>query len=122
MNISASYKIEHSPKEPSKVRVVRQGPIEVFPPGFTPGSGQRMGARQEVLRKLLEKRFAKVFEPEFLGEGIELPGRWKAAGKLLASQVVCRDGWLSIAWKARGHCFTAEQSRGQCRPPIVATL
>jgi hypothetical protein len=48
---------------------------------------------------LLEKRFAKIFEPEILAQGLELPGRWKAAGKLMPIQVVCRDGWLTIAWK-----------------------
>jgi hypothetical protein len=98
MNVSASYKIEKSPQGSFQVRVVRQGEIEVFPPDFTPGSGQ-LSARQQVLRPLLQKRFAKVFEPEFLGQGLELPGKWKAAGKLLPVEVVCRDGWLAIAWK-----------------------
>jgi hypothetical protein len=48
---------------------------------------------------LLEKRFAKIFEPEILAQGLELPGKWKAAGKLMPIQVVCRDGWLTIGWK-----------------------
>lgn len=51
------------------------------------------------MRTLLTKRFAKVFEPEFLGEGLELPGKWKAAGKLQPIEVAARDGWLTIAWK-----------------------
>ncbi len=96
MNITAAYKIE---KTERGIRAVRQGEIEAFPPDFVPGSGQQLGGRQHVIRKLLERRFAKVFEPEFLGEGLELPGRWKAAGKLLPIQVECRDGWLVVAWK-----------------------
>lgn len=96
MNISAAYKIEKSAKG---FRVVRQGEIEVFPPDFKPDSGQQLDARRQVIRKLLERRFAKVFESEFLGEGLELPGKWKTAGKLTPIQVVCRDGWLVIAWK-----------------------
>ncbi len=96
MNISAAYKIEKSAKG---FRAVRQGEIEVFPPDFKPGSGQQLDARRQVIRKLLERRFAKVFEPEFLGEGLELSGKWKSAGRLMPIQVDCRDGWLVIAWK-----------------------
>jgi hypothetical protein len=96
MNVSAVYKIEQSPKG---VKAVRQGEIEVFPPDFTPGTGQQLDTQRQIIRTLLTKRFAKVFEPEFLGQGIELSGRWKAAGKLMPIQVVCRDGWLVIAWK-----------------------
>jgi hypothetical protein len=96
MNVSAVYKIEKSAKG---FKAVRQGPIEVCPPDFKPGSGQQLDAKRQITRILLEKRFAKVFEPEFLGEGLELSGKWKAAGKLLPIQVECRDGWLVIAWK-----------------------
>jgi hypothetical protein len=96
MNISAAYKIE---KSPAGFKAVRQGPIEVFPPDFVPGGGRQLDAQREIMRTLLKKRFAKVFEPEFLGEGLELPGKWKAAGKMQPIQIVCRDGWLVIAWK-----------------------
>ena len=96
MNISAAYKIEKSPKG---FKAIRQGEIEVFPPDFVPGSGQQIDAQRQIMRTLLTKRFAKVFEPEFLGEGLELPGKWKAAGKMLPIELVCRDGWLVIAWK-----------------------
>jgi len=96
MNVSVAYKIVQSPEG---FKAVRQGEIEVFPPDFVPGSGQQLDARRQVIRKLLEKRFSKVFEPEFLGEGLELPGKWKAAGKLIPVQIVCNDGWLVIAWK-----------------------
>jgi hypothetical protein len=96
MDISAAYKIEQSPKG---FKAVRQGDIEIFPPGFVPGKSPQLDAQRQIMRTLLKKRFAKVFEPEFLGEGLELPGKWKAAGKMLPIQVECRDGWLVIAWK-----------------------
>jgi hypothetical protein len=95
MNISAVYKIEKSGKG---FKAVRQGDIQVFPPDFTPGK-QQVSGRQQVIRKLLEKRFAKVFEPEMIGDGFELSGKWKAAGKLVPVQVVARDGWLVLGWK-----------------------
>jgi hypothetical protein len=96
MNVSASYKIEQSPQG---FKAVRQGPIEVIPPDFVPGSGQRLDAKRTIIRNLLRHRFAKVFEPEFVSKGIEFKGKWKAAGKLMPIQVVSRDGWLVIAWK-----------------------
>lgn len=107
MNVSAVYKIEKTPKG---FKVVRQGAIEVIPPDFVPGSGQQIDAKRQIIRILLEKRFAKVFAPEFLGEGLELSGKWKAAGKLAPIQVECRDGWLVIAWK-----------RAPAEPKVAAT-
>jgi hypothetical protein len=94
MNVLATYKIEQTA---TGFKAVRQGEIEVFPPDYVPG--KQIDAHRQVIRKLLEKRFAKVFEPEMLGEGLELPGKWKAAGKLQPIQVVARDGWLVIGWK-----------------------
>ncbi len=94
MNVSAAYKIE---KAPGGFKAVRQGDIQVFPPDFVPG--KQIDARRQVIRKLLEKRFAKIFEPEIVGAGLELPGKWKAAGTLQPIQVVAHDGWLVIAWK-----------------------
>ena len=96
MNITATYKIEKSAKG---FKAVRQGDIEVFPPDFVPGAGKQIDARRQVIRKLLEKRFAKVFEQEMIGEGLELPGKWKAAGKMLPIQLDAKDGWLVVAWK-----------------------
>jgi hypothetical protein len=90
MNISASYKIEKSARG---FKAVRKDKIEVLPP-----SG-KMGGKQVGIAVLLEKRFDKVFEPEILGEGFELSGKWKAAGKMAPIQWVCRDGWLVIGWK-----------------------
>ncbi|MEN6457800.1 MAG: hypothetical protein ABFC63_02630 [Thermoguttaceae bacterium] len=97
MDISAVYKIEKSAE--GQFKIARQGGLDVFPPGFVPGGDKRLSGPQQVLRKLLEKRFSKVFEPEFLGAGFDLPGKWKSFGKLVPADVVCRDGWLVIAWK-----------------------
>jgi hypothetical protein len=90
MNISAAYKIE---KAPQGFKLLRQGKIRVAP------TTERKSAQQVTVGVLLEKRFAKIFEPEILAQGLELPGKWKAAGKLMPIQVVCRDGWLTIGWK-----------------------
>ncbi|MEN6405609.1 MAG: hypothetical protein ABFC77_03970 [Thermoguttaceae bacterium] len=94
MNISATYKVERSGKG---FKAVRQGDIEVLPPDFKPG--KQIDARRQVIRKLLQKRFAKIFEPEIFGDGFELPGKWKVAGKMTPIQVAIKDGWLTIAWR-----------------------
>ncbi len=107
MNVTAHYKIARSPQG---FKAVRQGGIQVFPPGFVPGSGTRLSGRQQVLRSLLEKRFAKVFEPEIASQGFVLPGKWETAGKMLPVQFDCRDGWLVAAWK-----------RGPAEPKPAAT-
>jgi hypothetical protein len=90
MNISAAYKIE---KTTQGFRAVRQGDIEVAPPGG------KKGGKQIGVGVLLEKRFQKVFEKELLGDGFFLPGKWKAAGKMQPVQLVCQNGWLVVAWK-----------------------
>lgn len=96
MNVSAVYKIEKSPKG---FKLVRQGNIVVLPPDFIPGGGRTIDARRTVIRKLLEIRFEKVFEPEFLAEGFEPSGKWKALGRMMPIQMDCQNGWLTIAWK-----------------------
>ena len=57
-------------------------------------------SRKTVIRRLLKKRFEKVFEPEILAKGMELSGRWKAVGKLVPVEIVARDGWLTVVWKS----------------------
>ncbi len=96
MNVSAIYDVE---RPAGKFKLVRVGDIEVLPPDFVPGGQRKIDARRQVIRKLLEKRFDKIFEPEFLAEGFELPGKWKSAGRMMPVQVECRDGWLIVAWK-----------------------
>ncbi len=97
MNVSASYKITNTPQG---IQLVRQGDIEVLPPDFKPG--EQIDTRRQVIRTLLAKRFSKVFEPQFLAEGFELPGRWQAAGRLMPVEIIAQDGWLVISWKQTG--------------------
>jgi len=99
MNISATYKIE---AVESGFKFVREGIIEVFPPDFDPESGEKIDARRSVIRKLLEKRFENVFEPEFIAKGFDMPGKWKPVGRMLPIQVTAQDGWLVISWKRAG--------------------
>jgi hypothetical protein len=87
----ASYKIA---KTPEGFKAIRQGIVNVAPAGDSPDTG----GRQTAIRSVLQGRFDKILEPEFVEKGIELSGRWKAAGKLMPIQVKSRNGWLVIAW------------------------
>jgi len=94
MNIGASYKFVPNGKG---IQADRQGELEIFPPDFKPGD--QLSVPQQTLRRILERRFGKLFKPTLQGEGLELPGRWKQAGKLYVNQVLSEQGWLQLGWR-----------------------
>ncbi len=93
MDITVVYKIE---KTDAGFKAVRQGEIQIFPPGR-----QQVGGKEEIIRNLLTKRFSKIFEPEIIGEGFFFSGKLKKVGKMLPVDVQSHDGWLTIAWRRR---------------------
>ena len=90
MDVTVVYKIE---KTDAGFKAVRQGEIQIFPPGRHQLSGKEI-----AIKELLTKRFSKIFEPEILGEGFVFSGRLKKVGEMLPVDVQSRDGWLTIAW------------------------
>jgi hypothetical protein len=90
--VSAVYTIKNTPEG---FKAIRQGPVNVAPSNKLASNG----GTQKITRISLKKRFEKILKPEFVSEGIEFSGRWKAAGKLMPIQFECRDGWAVIAWK-----------------------
>ena len=95
MNITARYKLNPGQQQFSATRV---GELEIFPPGFDPNGDQTLSARQQALRRLLERRFGKIFTPELTGEGFVLPGRLKDAGTLRLTFSDARSGWIALGW------------------------
>jgi hypothetical protein len=91
MDVTAVYKIK---KTESGFMAVRQGDIQIFPPGR-----QQVSGKEQIIRQLLMKRFGKVFEPEIVGTGLTLTGKLEKAGKMIPIDVQSRDGWLTIAWR-----------------------
>ena len=91
MDITAVYKIE---KSDTGFKAVRQGEIQIFPPGR-----QQVGGKDQAIRTLLAKRFSKIFEPEIIGEGFFFSGKLEKVGKMLPVDVQSHDGWLTIAWR-----------------------
>ena len=96
MDVTASYKIE---KTAEGFKAVRQGDLQIFPPGFDIAGGQQLSVKHQTIRHLLEKRFGKVFEPEIVPKAFVMKGKLEKAGKFEPTQFVCRDGWLVLAWK-----------------------
>jgi hypothetical protein len=96
MDVTAVYKIV---KTQQGFNAVRQGDLQILPPGFVPASGRKLSPRQVVIRTLLQRRFEKIFKPKMMGEGFLLPGKWKEAGTMKPVQLTCENGWLSVAWR-----------------------
>src|SRR5262249_44668384 len=94
MDLTVIYKIE---KQGTAFKAVRQGPIDALPPNFK--KGQKLSARQQVMRTVLQKRFGKIFTPEMDLESMELSGDLAKAGPLATTRAEADRGWLLIAWR-----------------------
>jgi len=95
MNVSAEYRIERTGEG---FKAVREGELEVFPPGFVAGEG-RLSTREQVLRRLLQKKFARVFEAEWVPEPLQPADRWENVGPLVMSEWSVAGGWMLVAWQ-----------------------
>jgi len=96
MNVTAVYRPQSTPQA---VKFVRQGPVQIFPPGFEPGKGETLSGRQQVLKSLLERRFNKVFDQEIVPKPLEFSGNWKKAGQLALVEAKATNGWLVLGWR-----------------------
>ncbi|MBN2474184.1 MAG: hypothetical protein JXB62_06235 [Pirellulales bacterium] len=95
MEVTAVYQIARGPQG---LKAVRQGELQILPPGFTAGKS-RLSPGQIVIQTLLERRFGRIFQEELIGEGLVLPGKWRKMGEMEPVELLCKDGWLAVAWK-----------------------
>ncbi|HEX5445543.1 MAG TPA: hypothetical protein VFW87_17080, partial [Pirellulales bacterium] len=93
MNVTARYRLR---RERDALTAVREGELEIVPPGFT--QGKRISPRLSTIRTLLKHRFEKIFTPEIASQGLVLPGQWRRAGRLDLVQLESREGWLALGW------------------------
>jgi hypothetical protein len=99
MDIWAAYKIEPGP---SGIRLVRDGDVQIYPPGFVPGGAEKLTVSETSLRRILQKRFNKVFEEVAVVEPLRLPEQLAHAGPLPMEQLVARkDGWVAVGWRKK---------------------
>lgn len=88
--ISATYKVE---KTPEGSRLTRQGDVNVV---F--GEDRRLSVGDVAMKTFVRKKFENLFKPEFVSEGVALPGRWEQAGKMRLDQLLCDNGWIALGW------------------------
>lgn len=94
MNVGAVYRIESTDEG---LRLMREGELQIFPPGFDPETG-RLGAGDVALRRILQRRFSRLFPETVDLEGFDLPGRWARAGRLQPVLMQSGSGWLQVGW------------------------
>jgi len=99
MDIWAAYRIEPAD---GKIRLVRDGDVQIYPPGFVPGGGEKLSVAETSLRRILQKRFGKVFKEVVDVEPLKMPGQLQGAGPLPMEQLVARkDGWVAVGWRKK---------------------
>jgi hypothetical protein len=99
MDIWTVYRIEPAA---GKIRLVRDGDVQIYPPGFVPGGGEKLSVAETSLRRILQKRFNKIFKETVDVEPLKLPGQLAGAGPLPMEQFVARkDGWVAAGWRKK---------------------
>ena len=113
MDVWAAYRVEPAP---GGIRLIRDGDVQIYPPGFVPGGGEKLSVQETSLRRILQKRFNKVFKEVVDVEPLALPGQLESAGPLPMEQLVARkDGWVAVGWRRR-------DPHAAVRQPTVASL
>lgn len=121
MDIWAAYRIEPAA---GVIRLVRDGDVQIYPPGFVPGGGEKLTVAETSLRRILQKRFNKVFKETVDVEPMKLPGQLEAAGPLPMEQLVARkDGWVAVGWrKKEAAAAAAEPTVADATSPALLAL
>jgi hypothetical protein len=87
--------VYHLESIPGGLKAVRDGELDVSPPGNEPLSGTAAGEKANIKRQFERD----LFKPEYIHDGLELTGDWEKAGKLALVEYVCHQGWLNLAWR-----------------------
>jgi hypothetical protein len=117
MDIWAAYKIESAA---GKVRLIRDGDVQIYPPGFVPGGGEKLSVAETSLRRILQKRFNNVFKDVVDVEPLELPERLRQAGPLPMEQLVARkDGWVALGWRKKEASAPGQPTVADASPSVL---
>jgi hypothetical protein len=100
MDIWATYAIGRAP---FGIVLVREGDVQIYPPGFRPGTGEKLSPAETSLRRILQRRFDKLLKSEIEIPDIEPQGQLAALGRLPMNELVARrDGWIMAGWRQAG--------------------
>ena len=98
MDIAATYAFGRGPRGPV---LVREGNVQINPPGFKSGD-RKLTLQETSLRRILQKRFDKVFKDVVEIEPLPLEGELASAGPLPMNELSARkDGWVVAGWRKR---------------------
>ena len=101
MDIWVAYRVWQVEGDSSRLALIREGDVNIFPPGFESGV-DRLTVQETSLKGILTKRFNRIFKETVEIEPLELPGQLEAAGPLPIEQLlVLKDGWISAGWRAK---------------------
>ena len=95
MNVTAVYKLV---KADGVFKAVRQGELQILPPGFDP-SRRQLSAKEVTIKTLLMRRLNKVLQAEMVAKGFTPKGKLASVGKLQPVEIDAQGGWLVIAWR-----------------------
>lgn len=99
MNVKATYRLEPAP---GGARLIREGDIEIAPPGGKWREGDKPSVDERVIRRRLRKRVETVLKETIDVEPLKLPGQLESAGPLPIEQLTSRkDGWISAGWRKK---------------------
>lgn len=96
MNVTVQYTIDAGDQG---IRLLREAEPAVFPPGFDPEGEARLSVRQQVIRRMLQRRFDRIFPPEVAAEPQPLIGALEEAGAIQLTTCRAENGWLTLAWR-----------------------
>jgi len=99
MDIWATYAIATSSQG---MHLIREGDVQIYPPGFKPGGSEKLSMAETSLRRILQKRFDKLWKQVIDIPDLPLQGELAAAGPLSMQQLIARkDGWVVAGWRRR---------------------
>lgn len=111
MDIWATYAIGRAP---FGIVLVREGDVQIYPPGFRPGAGEKLSPAETSLRRILQRRFDKLLKATIEIPDIEPKGQLATLGRLPMNELVARrDGWIMAGWRQAGAAGSAA--------PVVTT-
>jgi hypothetical protein len=97
MDIWATYAIATSSQG---LHLIREGDVQIYPPGFKPGGGEKLSMAETSLRRILQKRFDKLWKQVIDIPDLPLQGELASAGPLTMKQLEARkDGWVVAGWR-----------------------
>jgi len=99
MDIWATYAIGRSDRG---FALTRDGDVQIYPPGFKPGSGEKLSPAETSVRRILQRRFDKLLKSDIEIPDLPLQGELAHVGPLPMHQFESRgDGWIVAGWRKK---------------------